>query len=176
MNRPKLLDDYLSGKSLIRSRNDGDGTPVDFSLILWDSAIRQADKSDREELVSLLRNDSVSIPEHVRKYLADVLDGSFKIPPHNTRIKLTSRARGEIQMLAYDAARQKIATGRADKKEKAAHIARIAEETGAEQSVIKKRWSRHERFAEAFFLRKKKTQLGYTRTIVRDGKKVKMES
>jgi hypothetical protein len=155
----------------------------------WNQAIGLAKHGDPDNLATLLRDATKPVPENVRTFLADVVDGTTKPPGRNTRIKVSSETKLTIYKAAGGLAMSR-AAGLAPKlyrQLKKTFIADLSETTGAKESVITKIWNEYEKPQLALWTaiaedsRRIKEEVErdkrrFTTTIVRNGKKVKLES
>jgi hypothetical protein len=146
--------------------------------LAWGDAVYLAKHGEPDILVKLLRDATKPVPENVRAFLAGVVDGTER-PIRNMRIRINHRTRLDIHILAHHIGEVAGYHGRGvNKSQKARLISELAQTTGAKASSIVRVWNRHERagVTSGREWAKLRDSTKPTRTIVRMGKKVKVES
>jgi len=152
-----------------------------LDALAWSGALHLARHGEPDKLAALLRGGT-AVPDDVRSFLADVVAGTAKPPVRNTRIKVGHETKLILYKLA-DAEARGISTKAMTKR----FIGELAQQTGAKPTVLRRQFSTFLKpqaaswrasLALAKEIREEvaREKAGYTRTIVRDGKKVKVES
>jgi MoxR-like ATPase len=149
----------------------------------WRDALFLAKKGQPDKLAVLLREEETPVPAEVRAFLADAVDGTTKLPARNTRIKCKHETKLVLYKLAGALAQyeslgvySKDQVKRMEKK----FLQQLATETGANPVVLKRFFNEYRKPQAASWRSSvaaaKKAKTEYVRIIVRDGKKVKVES
>ena len=111
----------------------------------WCDALYLWKKGEPNRLVALLRDATKPVPENARAFLADVVDGTAKLPARNARIKLDHDAKLDLGH-AVDALAQGLALGvfspKVARHYRAVFIADLARKTGAKTTVIARQWGK----------------------------------